>query len=91
LGALRHGAQTWGLAESGNLGRTRLLELLGRLGPGVHELICHPGEVSAHALTLSGQKRMFERRMEMETLCDPQVRMWLRQRQIELCRFKDVL
>lgn len=90
LGAIRHGAQSWGFAESGNLGRMRLLEVLGRMGPGVHELICHPGETPTETLTLSGQRRVFERRLELETLCDPQVRVWLRQRQIDLCRFKDV-
>lgn len=90
LGAIRHGAQSWGLAESGNLGRLRLLEVLGRMGPGVHELICHPGLAPTKTLTLSGQRRVFERRLELETLCDPQVRVWLQQRQIVLCRFKDV-
>ena len=44
LGARRHGAQSWGYVESGRLDEVRVLEIIGRLGPGPHELICHPGE-----------------------------------------------
>lgn len=90
MGPIRHGAQSWGLAESGNLSRMRLLELLGRMGPGVHELICHPGLQAEESLTLTGARRMFERRMELELLCDPQTRVWLTQRGVQLCRFADV-
>ncbi len=42
IGALRHGPQTWGYIESGRLDEIRILEILGRLGAGSHELICHP-------------------------------------------------
>jgi predicted glycoside hydrolase/deacetylase ChbG (UPF0249 family) len=44
LGALRHGPQSWGYVETGRLDEVRVLEIIGRLGPGAHELICHPGE-----------------------------------------------
>ena len=44
LGARRHSAQSWGYVESGRLDEIRVLEIIGRLGPGTHELICHPGE-----------------------------------------------
>ena len=44
LGARRHSAQSWGYVESGRLDEVRVLEIIGRLGPGTHELICHPGE-----------------------------------------------
>jgi chitin disaccharide deacetylase len=90
MGAIRHGAQSWGFAESGGLSGMSLLEILGRMGPGVHELICHPGLQPQESLTLSGGRRVFERRMELEMLCDPQTREWLAQRGVELCRFKDV-
>ena len=43
MGTLRHGPRTWGYLESGRLDEVRILEILGRLGPGAHELICHPG------------------------------------------------
>jgi hypothetical protein len=45
MGALRHGPESWGYVESGQLDEIRILEILGRLGPGSHEIICHPGEV----------------------------------------------
>ena len=90
MGAIRHGAQSWGLAESGGLSATRFLEILGRMGPGVHELICHPGLEPQESLTLLGKRQIFERRMELEVLCDPQTKSWLAQRGVELCRFKDV-
>ena len=31
-------------SRSGRLDEVRILEIIGRLGPGPHELICHPGE-----------------------------------------------
>src|SRR5438876_305708 len=40
LGALRHGPRSWGYLESGRLDEVRILEILGRLGPGSHELFC---------------------------------------------------
>lgn len=90
MGAIRHGAQSWGMAESGGLSAMRLLEILGRMGPGVHELICHPGTEPQEGLTISGKRQRFERRMELEMLCDPQTKAWLQERGVELCRFKDV-
>jgi predicted glycoside hydrolase/deacetylase ChbG (UPF0249 family) len=78
MGALRHGPQSWGFVEAGRLDEVRILEILGRMGPGAHELICHPGEeddvehepgesphLRAHelvALTSNKVKRAFERR-----------------------------
>ncbi len=90
LGALRHGAQSWGYGECGNLGRMHIMEILGRLGPGIHELICHPGTTAQDSLTLAGGRRMYERRLEMETLCDPKIRDALARRGVTLCRFQDV-
>jgi len=42
LGARRHGPQSWGYFERGRLDEIRILEIIGRLGPGSHELICEP-------------------------------------------------
>ena len=47
MGSLRHGPTTWGYFEGGRLDAIRIMEILGRLGPGIHELICTPRE-SAH-------------------------------------------
>jgi predicted glycoside hydrolase/deacetylase ChbG (UPF0249 family) len=43
LGTLRHGPVTWGYVESGRLDEVRILEIIGRLAAGSHELLCHPG------------------------------------------------
>ena len=55
LGTLRHGPITWGYIESGRLDEVRILEIIGRLGAGSHELLCHPGAADTdgelHALT----------------------------------------
>ena len=40
LGARRHGPQSWGYFERGRLDEIRILEIIGRLGPGSHEMIC---------------------------------------------------
>ena len=42
LGARRHGPQSWGYFERGRLDEIRILEIIGRLGPGSHEIICEP-------------------------------------------------
>lgn len=76
LGVLRHGPQTWGFVESGHLDEIRILEILGRLGPGLHELICHPIEDGAGR--------------EVKALTSPLVRQAIAQRQIELCRWADL-
>jgi predicted glycoside hydrolase/deacetylase ChbG (UPF0249 family) len=44
MGILRHGPTTWGYFERGRLDEIRIVEILGRLGPGIHELICAPRE-----------------------------------------------
>jgi predicted glycoside hydrolase/deacetylase ChbG (UPF0249 family) len=82
MGALRHGPETWGYVESGRLDTIRILEILGRLGPGAHELICHPGQAS--------QKGGHDRRRELEALCAPIVRRAIEARGIRLCRWADL-
>jgi chitin disaccharide deacetylase len=61
MGALRHGPQTWGYVENGELDEIRILEILGRLGPGSHELICHPAS-ELNALTSNRVRQAIDRR-----------------------------
>ena len=82
LGARRHGAQSWGYVESGRLDEVRVLEIIGRLGPGPHELICHPGE-EQHA-------RCYDHAGELAALTSAKVRRALGQRGITLCRWGDL-
>jgi predicted glycoside hydrolase/deacetylase ChbG (UPF0249 family) len=81
LGARRHSAQSWGYVESGRLDEVRVLEIIGRLGPGTHELICHPGEEQTPIYDYTG---------ELRTLTSAKVRRALDQRGITLCRWGDL-
>jgi predicted glycoside hydrolase/deacetylase ChbG (UPF0249 family) len=82
LGARRHGPQSWGYFERGRLDEIRILEILGRLGPGSHELICQPD------LDPAGQAP--PRRGEVDALASARVREALASRRIELCRWADL-
>jgi len=81
LGARRHSAQSWGYVESGRLDEVRVLEIIGRLGPGTHELICHPGEEQSPGYDHMG---------ELTTLTSGKVRRALGQREVSLCRWGDL-
>jgi hypothetical protein len=55
------------------------MEILGRLGPGIHELICAPRESDDP-----------NDRRELAALLSPRVRDGLARRGIELCRWSDL-
>jgi predicted glycoside hydrolase/deacetylase ChbG (UPF0249 family) len=82
LGVLRHGPQTWGHFECGRLDEIRLLEILGRLGPGSHELMCAP--------ELAPQTPGADPASELTALCSARVRAALARRPITLCRWSDL-
>jgi predicted glycoside hydrolase/deacetylase ChbG (UPF0249 family) len=79
MGALRHGPTTWGYFERGRLDEIRILEILGRLGPGIHELICAPR--AEDETQVSG---------ELAALQSPRVRDGLTRRGITLCRWSEL-
>lgn len=80
LGALRHGPQTWGHFEAGRLDEIRLFEILGRLGPGSHEIRCAP-DLADPTGPPAG---------EVAALCSARVRAAIARRPIELCRWSDL-
>jgi predicted glycoside hydrolase/deacetylase ChbG (UPF0249 family) len=86
LGALRHGPQTWGYVESGRLDEVRILEILGRLGPGSHELICHPTE----APPPEPNSAAVDPARELRALTSPLVRHALDARGVALCRWSEL-
>jgi predicted glycoside hydrolase/deacetylase ChbG (UPF0249 family) len=88
MGTLRHGPQSWGFVESGRLDEIRILEIIGRLGPGAHELICHPGEED-DASTAAREPEHY-REQELRALASPKVRRALERRGVELCCWKDL-
>jgi predicted glycoside hydrolase/deacetylase ChbG (UPF0249 family) len=79
MGTLRHGPTSWGYFERGRLDEIRILEILGRLGPGVHELICAPR--AQDDTQASG---------ELAALQSPRVREGLARRGITLCRWAEL-
>ena len=79
MGVLRHGPTSWGYFERGRLDEIRILEILARLGPGIHELICAPR-------TNDDPKQA----RELASLLSPRVRAGLAQRGISLCRWSDL-
>jgi predicted glycoside hydrolase/deacetylase ChbG (UPF0249 family) len=90
LGARRHGPQSWGYVEAGRLDEIRILEILGRLTAGPHELICHPGEddPDGHRIEEPGR---YDRTGEMRSLTSEKVRRALGRRAITLCRWGDLV
>lgn len=74
LGSLRHGPRSWGYLDSGRLDEVRILEIIGRLGPGSHELICHPGGDPG----------------ELAALSSPRIGTALERREIQLARWRDL-
>jgi predicted glycoside hydrolase/deacetylase ChbG (UPF0249 family) len=80
LGVRRHGPRSWGFFERGRLDEVRILEVVGRLGPGSHEIICHP-ELDAD---------LPARHSEAFALTSDRVRSALAAREIELCRWGDL-
>jgi len=91
MGTLRHGPESHGYVESGQLDEVRILEILGRLGPGSHELICHPGEsddARPGLGPLPGTR--FRRARELAALTSPVVKQAVRRRNLQLCRWSDL-
>lgn len=77
-----YGQDHEGMPHPEGVSAEALLALVRRLGPGVTELACHPGEED-------GLESMYrsERARELEALCDPRVRETLRAEGIELRSF----
>jgi len=73
--------------ESDRLDEVRILEIIGRLGPGAHELICHPGQEDAAAGETPGR---YQRIGEIAALISVKVRRALDQRGIVRCRWGEL-
>lgn len=82
LGPLRHGPRTWGYLESGRLDEVRIMEIIGRLAPGAHELICHPGR--------NDRPDDGDGIAERRALTSTKVKTALQGRGIVLCRWRDL-
>jgi predicted glycoside hydrolase/deacetylase ChbG (UPF0249 family) len=89
LGARRHGPQSWGFVEAGRLDEVRILEILGRMGPGLHELICHPGEEDE--IDSEPGESPHLRAHELVALTSLKVRRAFERRGVRLCRWRDIV
>ncbi len=89
MGSLRYGPATWGFVESGRLDEIRILEILGRLGPGDHELLCHPGESDAPLPDRDPTWR-YQWTGELQALTSATIRAAITRRGITLCRWADL-
>jgi predicted glycoside hydrolase/deacetylase ChbG (UPF0249 family) len=91
MGTLRHGPQSWGYVESGQLDEVRILEIVGRLGAGSHELICHPGVTDEPPPPVGAIGAIhFHRARELAALTSPLVRETIERRGIRMCRWADL-
>jgi predicted glycoside hydrolase/deacetylase ChbG (UPF0249 family) len=91
LGTIKHGPVTWGYAEAGRLDEVRILEIIGRLGPGSHELICHPGNADDSTGGFGFVPTApFRRTRELAALSSPIVRQAIASRGLALCRWADL-
>jgi predicted glycoside hydrolase/deacetylase ChbG (UPF0249 family) len=90
LGARRHGPQSWGYVEAGHLDEIRILEIVGRLATGPHELICHPGEAPAVGEAPEASVR-YQRTAELASLTSAKVRRALERRNVRLCRWGELV
>jgi predicted glycoside hydrolase/deacetylase ChbG (UPF0249 family) len=91
LGTLKHGPVTWGYAEAGRLDEVRILEIIGRLAPGSHELICHPGTTDDASGSFGFVPTApFRRTRELSALTSPLIKQAIESRGVALCRWADL-
>ena len=88
---IRYDGRFYGQTNTGdplpaNISTVRLMDVLRNLPEGVTELACHPG----YADDLVTMYRL-ERELELQALCDPDVRRVLRDEEIELIAFADLV
>jgi predicted glycoside hydrolase/deacetylase ChbG (UPF0249 family) len=90
MGSLRHGPQSWGFVEIGHLDEVRIMEIIGRMASGPHELICHPADPDDQAAPAADGGR-YRRADELAALTSARIRNALHRRGITLCRWKDLV
>src|SRR5487761_672044 len=78
-----------GVAATGRLNRQAILDMIGAMGEGTTELMCHPGEYD-EGLERSATRLKRERETELEGLTDPDVRAAVLRQHVRLIHFGDM-
>ena len=78
--------RTVGIFDKGGLTEKRLIRLLGRLGEGDWELMCHPGLAPGSLAEVGATRYAWE--SELAALTSPNVREVLREKDITLVSYR---
>jgi len=78
----------WGMLGAGHLSEPWLLDLIGRLTPGVHEIMCHPATANCDAFTRHPWGYAW--RDEVAALTSPSVRAALQRPGLEITNFRNM-
>ncbi len=79
----------WGISQTGFLDEQSLHHILGKLKPGVNELMCHPGYVDQTPREFP-TRLLSQREIEMEALTSPAVRKTIKARQINMIHYGNI-
>jgi hypothetical protein len=90
LGMLKHGPRSWGYMEAGRLDEIRILETIGRMGAGAHELICTPSRHPGLSPPSGSPLGQASGSPDLSALRTARVRTAVEQREIVLCRWRDL-
>ena len=82
---VRRADATWGVAHTGRIDAGWLMRAADRIGPGVTEIMTHPG--AGDDLDPAETRLLASRRAELEALCDPAVKEAFRRNGIELVHY----
>lgn len=82
---IHHADRMFGMHQTGHVAEAYLLHLLPRLGPGVSEIYCHPGETDEE---IRRWTPTYDRAGELAALLSPRVREEIERQRIELTSYR---
>ncbi|MBI5142734.1 MAG: ChbG/HpnK family deacetylase [Nitrospirae bacterium] len=86
----RQSHKVTGVSYAGAMDIGRLKRLIGSLGPGIHELVCHPA-ADCSPENMPAQDRLAEKRaIERNALCSADARAFVNARNISLTNFMNI-
>ena len=79
----------FGITSTGFLDLRHLSDILAQLPHGTCELVCHPGYLDGQ-LMQTPTRLLKQREMEISALTQPQVKDWIKQRDIHLINYRQL-